>query len=117
MANTQRGYAVIELDRPRTVKFDVNAIAELEDALGKPISQLNETNVGIREIRAMVWAGLLHENPKLTLREVGEMIPPDRLKEIADKITKAFQSAFGIKNPKAPNATSGPNGTGEESNA
>lgn len=114
MANKQRGYALIELDRLRTIKFDMNALAEMEDALGRPVSQMTEMNVGMREMRAMVWAGLLHENPKLTLADAGKLIELDRLEEITQQITAAFTNAFsggsGGKNGK-----SGSSGTGSES--
>lgn len=115
MANKQRGYVEVTLDKKRRLKFDLNALSELEDALGKPVTQLNDGTVGMRELRAMVWAGLLHEDPDLTLRDTGELIDLERIEEITEKVTEALTAAFpqgGGKNGKG-----GPTGTGRKPSA
>lgn len=95
LANKQRGYVAIELDRPRKLRYDTNALAELEDVMGKPITQLTETTVGVKALRAMLWAGLLHESPDLTIREAGELMDYADMKTIAEKVTEAIGLAFG----------------------
>lgn len=113
MANKHRGYIDIELDKPRRLKFDMNALAELEDVIGKPVSQLNQDTVGIKELRAMVWAGLLHEEPKLTIKGAGDLIQLDRIKEITKKVTEALTIAFSSQSEEK-NDQSGQSGTGIE---
>ncbi|WP_240511862.1 gene transfer agent family protein [Paludifilum halophilum] len=111
MANQHRGYVDVTLDKQRRFKFDLNALTELEDALGKPVTQLNDGTVGMRELRAMIWAGLLHESPDLTLRETGDIIDLERIEEITEKVTEAMTAAFpqgGGKNGKG-----GPGGIGQ----
>lgn len=115
MANKQRGYVNINLDRPRKLRFDTNALAELEDALGQPVTAFDQGNVGIKTLRAMIWAGLLHELPDLTVREAGKLMDDGDLQEISSKLTEALELAFGSNNEK--NKVSGPIGTGRKSSA
>jgi hypothetical protein len=110
LANRQRGYVSIELDRLRKLRFDTNALAELEDAMGKPITQLTDANVGIKALRAMLWAGLLHESPDLTIKEAGQLMDYADMKEVAEKVTEAISLAFGDGTEK--NKISGLSGTG-----
>jgi len=68
-------YVEIELDRPRRLRYDINALADLEEALGVGLgAALSGERMGIRTLRAMLWAGLRHEDPMLTIREAGELL-------------------------------------------
>lgn len=78
----------------RRLRFDFNAIAALEEATGKTISEIGD-NPGAREIRAMLWAGLLHELPKLTINQAGDMIDFEKIGYIGEKIQEAFALAMG----------------------
>lgn len=94
MANRKRGFVEIELDgKERKLRYSLNALAELEDKLGIPLSELNEVNMGMKQIRAFLWAGLIHENPELTEREVGDMVDFDNMEYISEKIGEAFKTA------------------------
>jgi hypothetical protein len=59
----------IELDRPRSLVMDFEAMARFEDATGVSAWSREAWN-GTRYLPALVWAGLLHEDPDLTLEEV-----------------------------------------------
>nr|BDD45775.1 hypothetical protein 4 [bacterium]BDD47214.1 hypothetical protein 7 [bacterium] len=98
MANKQRGYVEIELDKTRQLKFDFNALAEMEDVLQKPITQMNGENIGLKELRALLYAGLKHEEPGLTLDKAGQLIALDRVEKITEKVMEAFSLAFGDMN-------------------
>lgn len=81
----------ITLDQPRTLLYDFNAFIELEELYGdvnkafKGLEQLK-----MKPIRDMIWAGLLHEDENLTPRQVGKMLHPSNIEEIALKITEAI---------------------------
>jgi hypothetical protein len=103
VANKKRGYVAIELDKARNLKFDFNAICELEDALGKPVTQLKEENVGFRELRAMLWAGLLHESPDLTVEEAGALVSEaESVQYVTEKVVEAFATGLGTGEGGAP---------------
>lgn len=62
----------IELDRTRHLRYDVNAIADLETELGSGLSEIfDEKNVGISTIRAVLWAGLKWEDRSMTILKAG----------------------------------------------
>ncbi len=87
---------ICQLDVPRELKFDFNALADFEAEVGRPFSSIGEA-AGIREIRAMLWAGLRHKYPKVTVREAGDMIPKakgDNLSEQMEYVTQKILEAF-----------------------
>lgn len=100
MANKQRGFVEIELDKKRTLRYTLNALAELEDRLGVSVSELANVTMGMKQIRAFLWSGLLHESPDLTEQEVGNMVDFDNMEYISQKITEAFTAS--TKNSKGP---------------
>lgn len=56
----------------------MNAIAELEGALGRDIREIGvrlmRGKMGTREVRALVWAGILHEFEDAGIRQVGDWL-------------------------------------------
>lgn len=89
----------IQLDRPRTLRYGMNALAKIEDITGKPILALDLNNVGIKDLLAIVYGGLYHEDKTLTIEKVGELIDDySDLTEIAEKIGEALTEAFGKGN-------------------
>jgi len=63
----------IELDKPRNLKFTLNSMVLFEKHTGKRFNQL-EGGLSMEELRIMLWACLLHEDPDLTPEQVGDMI-------------------------------------------
>ena len=86
----------INLDRPRTLRYGMNALATIEDITGKSILSLDLNNVGVKDLLAIVYGGLYHEDKTLTIEKVGELIDDySDLTEIAEKIGEALTEAFG----------------------
>ncbi len=101
MGNKHRGYVEIVLDKPRHLRYDLNALAEIEDTLG--ISLLNlqtilTKNLGLKAIKIIIWSGLLHEDQQLTPQHVGSLIDGDNIKYAIEKMSEALAAAFmGLK--------------------
>lgn len=93
MANKQRGYIEIELDKTRRLRYTLNSLAEIEEKLGVPVQKLAEAEMGMKAVRVFLWAGLIHEDAELTEREVGEMVDFDNFQYVQEKIAEAFQNA------------------------
>ena len=88
------GIAIL-LDKERHLKFDLNAMAAYEEATGESLlGGLAKESIGARQLRALLWACLIHEDEKLTLKEVGSWINTDNIEEISGRISAAFQSAI-----------------------
>lgn len=86
----------IQLDKARTLRYGINALAKIEDIIGRPIMGLDLEKLGIKELLAIVYAGLYHEDKTLTVEKVGDLIDDySNLNEIADKLGEALTQAFG----------------------
>lgn len=94
-ANPRLGYVAIELDRTRTLKYDLNALILLEENLGVTIDKLGEVQMGLRTLRTLIWAGLIHEDPELTQEQVGSWIDISNIHTIREKFIEAFRAATG----------------------
>jgi hypothetical protein len=99
----------ITLDKPRTLLFNVNALIDLgdelnlnlmskegwEELLGKMVPDTMDTEKflatpSFAKVRAIVWAGLRHEDETLTVRQVGAMLDPSNLAMAIAAYTEAF---------------------------
>jgi hypothetical protein len=107
MANPHRGAVAIEIGgKPRTLKIDLNALAEAEDRL--KVSGMNDIlplleRVSVRAVRCILWVALIHEDPDLTEQEVGSWTM--NLQEVVNLLTKALGVAFTV--PDDPKAAEG----------
>lgn len=90
MANTQRGFVDIKLDKKRKLQYDLNALAEIEDKLGINIYEMHKIKVGMKNIRTILWAGLLHEDAELTEEQVGSFVNITNIGEVQAKVSEAF---------------------------
>lgn len=79
---------LINLDKPRNIRLDTNALVKAEEVLKKPLPLIG-ANCGVRETRALLWAGLLHEDKYLTLDDVGDLIDICGLECASDKVNEA----------------------------
>ena len=89
----------IELDKPRTLFFDLNAMCSFEEASGKGVFDLGD-KLTAKDTRALLWAMLLREDKALTLEQVGAMITPSAMPEIARAIVEAMKAALPEPEPK-----------------
>lgn len=87
---------LIELDRPRNIRLTTNALVKVEEVLGKPLSEIG-TAIGLKEIRALLWAGLLHEDSRLTLDDAGNLIDQADFEYVSSKVGEAINLSLGIK--------------------
>jgi hypothetical protein len=86
----------INLDKPRTLRYGINALAKIEDVTGKALMKLDLNNIGIKDLLGIVYAGLYHEDKDLTIDKVGDLIDEySSLNEVAENVSKALTLAFG----------------------
>ena len=95
----------ITLDKERHLRLDFNAISLVEETLGVKFPEIQD-NVGVRDLRAIMWAGLRHEDPDLTIEQVGSMLHMGNMQEvfqtIQDAIEQQYNEGEGGKNPTTP---------------
>lgn len=105
MANALRGEKSFTADgRAYTVKFSINAICELEDALGLSVAELgtamaDPARLRIRMMRALLWAGLRDKHPEVTIEDAGRLLD-DGATRIMPVVAEAFALAFPAEEKK-----------------
>ena len=69
-------YIDVSLDKPRKLRFDVNALDALERATGAPLGEMIGllARGSMRCLKLSIWQGLRHEDLKLSPDRVGELI-------------------------------------------
>lgn len=86
---------------PRALKFTTYSICELEESLGESV--LEEKffmNPSFRKIVALLWAGMLYRNPKLTTKMVATWLDEVTREEVFEMFSegiKAFMANQGIE--------------------
>ena len=69
----RRNPVTIELDgRQRVLKYDLNALCLFEESTKQGVREALQ-ELRMSSIRALLWAGLIHEDPLLTIEDVGKM--------------------------------------------
>lgn len=82
----------------RTIKFDLNAMAELEDKYGSvdaAFEMLDKNS--IKALRFILWAGLVHEDESLTERQVGSLIDMKYMQELMETLGGAFEADLPVE--------------------
>jgi len=81
----------VQLDKERTLFYDFNALIELEEIYGTVTEAMSGLgDLRVKNIRDMIWAGLLHEDENLTQKQVGKMLTMANLEEVALKISESL---------------------------
>jgi type II secretory pathway component PulK len=90
MANKERGEVKIMLDKERTLKFNLNSLVLAED-MGVDLEKMaKEGKLKLKDMRTLLYVGLVHEDKELTPEKVGEMIDFSNIDEITEALNKAF---------------------------
>lgn len=100
---------VINLDRPRFLKFGHKALKNLTTLTGVDIEKMDFSNFDFGDIEKVLYCGLLSDarenNETLKLEDMEDLLDQaDSFKEIMEKMNAAFEKSFG------------PAPTGEEKN-
>ena len=90
------GDIIINLDKPRKLVFDLNAMASYEEVTGKSATKLGE-NAGAIGLRALLWSCFIHEDETLTLKDVGKMINAENMNSIAEKLNAVIKNSSHVE--------------------
>lgn len=84
------GDIIINLDKPRKLVFDLNAMSAYEEVTGESVFDLQSKTPTAKMFRALVWAALLSEDENITLKEVGKLITSENMTEIQRKMDQTI---------------------------
>lgn len=91
----------IKLDRQRNIVLDLNAYCMAEELTGKNFMKRDVwDNLSFRDVRALTFAGLLHDDPKITIENVGAMIHVGNLEAVSNALTSAFLNSLPEPEPE-----------------
>ena len=90
-------YVTIELDKPRKLRFGMNALCALEDMLKMPMTKFSSLDIGFKEMRAMLWAGLQADDKSISLEQVGDLADEAGQDYVMQKVNEAINLAYGGK--------------------
>ena len=95
VVNLQSRKITVMLDVPRTLKVDMNALAEIENKYGSLSALLNMVGDGsMSAMRFFLWAALIHEDDSLTEHQVGAMVSMDNINAVTDSLNKALSGSM-----------------------
>jgi hypothetical protein len=91
----------ITLDKPRHLRLDNRALFRSERELSllwqKKVSVLNVFvdigNISLNDLAVLLWVGLIHEDPTLTLEQTQDLMELSRLPDILRAILQAWNAA------------------------
>ncbi len=124
MANAVFGEARLSTadGRDLTLRYDFNALCEIEEAAGASFGEVNqkmlEGRAGLKLIRAALFGGLRAHHPELTLGDAGDLLLSDgNTTSLAmQQAMTAMSAGSGANPPKGAGRNSGPpRGTGTRS--
>ena len=111
--NQARPEVIIELDKRRTMRFDMNAMVDFEAVSGKNVLKMNWQTMNITDIRSLLWACLHGEDKTLTLEGAGSILSLATLDELTTKLQEAINVALPVKKAdESPLKTDSLTGTG-----
>ena len=82
----------VKLDRERTLRFDMNAQVAFEDATGENTldGAFWKKKMTAKITRALIWACLVHEDPALTIEQVGAFLTQKNFERVTIALNKAL---------------------------
>lgn len=93
---------VIQLDKPRTLRYSTRAMRLVEERSGRSLGELLITHAGVASAVYLLWGGLIHgdtafqrrQEPDLTVDDVCDLLdahwfPAKTLKDLAPFFAKA----------------------------
>ena len=91
--------------------YDLNALIHFEEATGANIADMDWKQLGrdYKMQRALLWAGLLRNNPDITLEQVGALVDMANAKDIGLKMVRAFAAGMPVPEANAPGEETGKN--------
>jgi hypothetical protein len=88
---------IYNLDKPRNIKLGMRAMDKFEKETGTNIMSLDTEKMTIRQMAALIWAGL---NVEMTVEDVMDLIDEhSSMLEASQAIEKAIKEAFPEEKP------------------
>lgn len=89
----------IMLDKKRHLLLDLNAMVVFQEETGNnlfdsEVADRLSKSLSPRDLRALLWSCLIHEDESLTLKQVGSWLHSGNMEDIAGKLLIAWNTAM-----------------------
>ncbi len=93
---------VLQLDRPRKLVLSLGSLARAEEKLGKSLFQaVNWKRFGIADVRIVLWAALLEDDPNITFEDVDKLFTIQALSANFDTLRQLVETVISRALPSA----------------
>lgn len=95
-------YVNINLDKTRNLRYGHRALIKIEEMLNRKLAELENAQLGIKELDIIIYCGLIHEDKTLTFEQFLDIVEECDItfEELSTKIKEAFEVTFGKKEKK-----------------
>lgn len=83
--------------KKRKLTFDFNSICTVNDLTGINLLEASVSTVTAPSVRALLFASLLHDEPNLTIEEVGSWLNMSNLVNVRKAITAAWFASLSTE--------------------
>lgn len=94
---------IIELDRPREIRFGHKALKTYQALSGQSIEQLGQGGFSFDDVEKLVYSGLLSDaranGETLTIEQVEDLLDNHDIQDTIEKMSKALEKTFGAADP------------------
>lgn len=104
MAN-KNDAVIIELDRPRELRFGHKALKTYQAITGQSLEDLGQGGFNFDDVEKLMYAGLLSDaranSETLTIEKVEDLLDDHDIQDTINKMSEALEAAFGKADPNA----------------
>lgn len=96
---------IINLDRPRFLRFGHKALKQLSAITGKDVSKLNFADFNFEDLEKVLYCGLLSDarenGEQLKLEDMEDLLDQaESYKDLMEKLVESFEKSFGTVDEK-----------------
>ena len=92
--------------KKRRLKYTLYSLCKLDEKTGKnPLDGTMFLDMRPADVVAVLWAGLIHDEPELTTDELAKVVDITELRDVSKEMMKAFAQASPVNDSKK-NSTS-----------
>lgn len=100
MSADKNDVVIINLDRPRELRFGHKALKTYQSLTGKAIDSIGVDGFDLEELEKLIYCGLLSDARKhgetLDLEKMEDLLDEVPLQEVIEKMTEALNASFGV---------------------
>lgn len=92
-------YTILELDRPRKLRFGFKAIHLIEQKFGKTFYKIDFNDLNSEQLATVLWGAMYQDDNDLTIEKTIELLDEYANHPTATKaMNDGFNLSFGIEN-------------------